>query len=127
MSINPVWEKFQLATVALARSGGIKERLESAYRNHLSGIREEDLPKDLRGDFREFCYAVTRECPLRGEDALRATVRKLSTVEAEAFAGTVVRLFSAMPRSNAALSRAKAPNKLAQVVPLYIAEATSSH
>jgi hypothetical protein len=127
MSINPVWEKFQLATEALAGSGGIRERLESAYRDHLSGIREEDLPKAIRGDFHEFCCAVTRECPLRGEDAIRATVRKLSKVEAESYACAVVRMFSAMPRSTAALSRAKAPNKMAQVVPLYIAEATSSH
>ena len=127
MSSNPIWERFQLATVALARSGGIKERLESAYRNHLSEIREEDLPKAIRGDFHDLCCAVTRERPLRGEDALRATVRKLSNVEAEAFACTVVRMFSAMPRSHAALSRAKAPNKMAQVVPLFAAEASSSH
>lgn len=121
MSTNPTWEKFQRATVALARSGAIKDRLSNAYREHLCAVEEEDLPRELRADFRAFNHALTREQPvLRGEDALRATVRKMSCEEAEDIACSVVRMFSSLPRGFAAGSRGK-PG--AQVVPLYIAEA----
>src|SRR5215813_12957840 len=99
MSTNPTWEKFQLATIALARSGAIKERLENAYRNHLCTIAEEDLPKEFRDEFRAFSRALTRERPvLRGEDAFRATLRKMSYVEAEDIACAVVQLFCELPR-----------------------------
>ncbi len=121
MSINPTWEKFQRATVALARSGAIKDRLSSAYRNHLCGVAEEDLPREMRAEFRAFTRALTRERPmLRGEDAFRATVRKMSCEEAEDIACSVVQMFSALPRGFAVSARSK---PAAQVVPLYIAEA----
>ena len=119
MSTNPTWEKFQRATVTLARSGGIKERLTEAYRSHLSTVLEEELPHSLRSEFRAFGQSVTRERPvLRGEDSFRATVRKMSCEEAEDLACTVVQMFSAMPRGVAPAVRAKIS---AQIVPLYSA------
>lgn len=121
MSTNPTWEKFQRATVTLARSGGIKDRLTDAYRNHLSTVLEEELPHSLRNEFRAFGHALTRERPvLRGEDSFRATVRKMSCEEAEDLACTVVQMFSAMPRGVAPAVRTKSS---AQIVPLYSAEA----
>ena len=123
MSTNPVWEKFQRATLALARSGAIKDRLENAYRNHLCSIAEDDLPKEFRDEFRAFSRALTRERPiLRGEDAFRATVRKMSCIEAEDIASAVVHLFCALPRSSAP-QRSKPSTSMAQIVPLFIAEA----
>jgi hypothetical protein len=123
MSTNPTWEKFQQATLALARSGALKERLENAYRNYLCTIAEDDLPKEFREEFRAFCRALTRERPvLRGEDAFRATVRKMSCYEAEDIACAVVQMFAALPRSFA-VQRAKPTASMAQVVPLFIAEA----
>ena len=50
LAMKTAWEKFQSATLCLARSGGIKERLTDAYRNYLALVTEEDLPKDLRED-----------------------------------------------------------------------------
>lgn len=121
MSTNSTWEKFQRATVTLARSGPIKDRLTDAYRGHLSQIAEDELPKELRADFRAFMYALTRERPvLRGEDSFRATVRKMSGEEAEDLACSVVQIFSALPRHTPAAPRMK---HSAQIVPLYIAEA----
>ena len=117
----PVWEKFQNATVTLARAGAIKERLTDAYRNYLAELAEEDLPKELRAQFRAFNHALTRERPLlRGEDSFRATVRKMSCEEAEDLACAVVQIFGALPRNPPTPQRAKSS---AQVVPLYLAEA----
>lgn len=118
--MSTAWEKFQSATLSLTRSGAIKERLTDAYRNYLALIAEEELPKELREDFRAFGRALTRERPLlRGEDAFRATIRKMSNEEADQVAATVVRLFAAIPRSFTPAMRASNP---AQIVPLYLAE-----
>ncbi|HEV2284655.1 MAG TPA: hypothetical protein VGR80_01335 [Steroidobacteraceae bacterium] len=83
------------------RSGPIKDRLADAYRNHLAFVRVEDLPEALREEFRACHDALTRERPLRGEDAVRATVRKMSASEADELACTVVRLFAAIVREYA--------------------------
>jgi hypothetical protein len=112
------WEKFQGATLSLARSGSIKDRLVDAYRNHLAEVSEDELPRELREQFRSVSQRLTCERPLRGEDAVRATTRKMSTDEADHVAWAVVRLFSALPRGSSA-----ARHTAAQVVPLYVAEA----
>src|SRR3569833_1302906 len=102
------WEIFQGATLSLARSGALKDRLTEAYRNHLSCVDETELPRELRDDFKSFNVALTRERPLiRGEDAVRATIRKMSNGEAEAAATSVVKMFCALHRGPA------------RIVPLY--------
>jgi len=112
------WEIFQGATLSLARAGALKERLNDAYRNHLSCIDETELPREVRDDFRSFSRAISRERPLlRGEDAVRATIRKMSNGEAEAAATSVVKMFCA-------LQRGSGPSRSAPgvtVVPLYVA------
>jgi hypothetical protein len=139
--VSTTWEQLEGAALSLARSGPIKERLIDAYRNHLAFVDVEELPDGLRGQFRACHEALTREAPLRGEDAVRATVRKLSSQEADELALAVVRLFAGIARAalhegvlessraeavsvngNGAL-RAKAPKPAPQVVSLYAAEA----
>src|SRR5579863_10691446 len=90
------WEQLEGAALSLARSGPIKDRLADAYRNHLAFVRVEDLPEVLREEFRACHDALTRERPLRGEDAVRATVRKMSYEEADEVACGVVRMFTAL-------------------------------
>ena len=112
------WEIFQGATLSLARAGALKDRLNDAYRNHLSCIDETELPKELRDDFRSFSHALTRERPLlRGEDAVRATIRKMSNGEAEAAATSVVRMLCALQRGSAPARSAPSVS----IVPLYTA------
>ena len=117
---SSAWEKLQGATMSLARSGALKDRLTDAYRNHLAQLEEDELPKEMRDDFRIFSDALTRERPLvRGDDAFRATIRKMSNGEAEEVATWVVRMFAALQRAPAPPIRV---THSAQVVPLYIAE-----
>jgi hypothetical protein len=90
-------EKFRGAALSLARSGSIKDRLTDAYRNHLALVDENELPRELIPEFRAVNRALNRERPLlRGEDTFRATVRKMSKMEADEVASSVVRLFGAM-------------------------------
>jgi hypothetical protein len=99
--MNTTWELLEGAALSLARSGGIKDRLCEAYRNHLALVDAAELPETLRQPFHDCHDALTRERPLPGEDAVRATVRKFSNREAEELACQVVRLFAAMVREQA--------------------------
>ena len=99
--MSTTWEQLEGAALSLVRSGPIKDRLTDAYRNHLSHVRAEDLPEALREDFRACHHALTRERPMCGEDAVRATVRKMSGTEADDLACSVVRLFAAIVREYA--------------------------
>jgi hypothetical protein len=120
---SSAWEKLQAATLSLTRSGAIKDRITAAYRNHLSQLDETELPKELREDFRTFSHTLTRERPLvRGDDAFRATIRKMSNGEAEDVATSVVRMFCALQRGTTGSAHRDRANATAQVVPLYIAE-----
>jgi hypothetical protein len=116
---SSAWEKLQGATLSLARSGPLKDRITDAYRNHLSQIDETELPKDLRESFRHLSDVLTRERPLvRGDDAFRATVRKLSNDQAEDVAMSVVHMFASVQRS---AMDGRRTVTTAHVVPLYIA------
>jgi hypothetical protein len=122
--MDTTFERLQGATLSLARSAPIKERLADAFRNHLALIEEDELPSELREEFRTLSHEVTRERPLlRGEDALRATVRKLSCDEAEAIASRVVHLFGDLSRTQAVNTRQKSQKG---IVPLYLAEAAEA-
>src|SRR6266705_5954019 len=92
-------EQLEGAALSLARSTPIKERLADAYRNHLALVNADELPAALRAEFRACHQTLTRERPLRGEDAVRATVRKMSNHDADEVACTVVRLFAALARA----------------------------
>jgi hypothetical protein len=90
-------DKFRGAALSLARSGSIKDRLAAAYRNYLALVDENELPKELLAEFRAVSLALNREPPLsRGEDSIRATVRKMSSTEADEVASCVVRLYGAI-------------------------------
>ncbi|HTD12562.1 MAG TPA: hypothetical protein VK676_10875 [Steroidobacteraceae bacterium] len=94
--MSSTWGQLQGAVLTLVRSGTIKDRLAEAFRNHLAHLNADDLPDCARAEFRACHDTLTRERPLRGEDAVRATVRKMSTEEADEVACSVVRIFGAM-------------------------------
>jgi len=116
--MNTTCEQLEGAALALARSGSIKDRLAEAYRNHLALVDVQELPEVLRAEFRACSEALTREHPLRGEDAVRATVRKMSALEADELACSLVRLFASLVRE---CSRAEAPVEVAPVVDAAVA------
>jgi|SRR5579872_6604932 len=116
-------EKFQAATLSLACGGSLKERLTHAYRNHLALVSEEELPQELREEFRNLSSTLTREPPLiRGEDAFRATIRKMSGDEVEQAACAVVMMFAAVSRDSSGGGRHRIGKGL-NVVPLHAVKA----
>ena len=113
------WEKFHLAAIELAGTGPIKRRLFGAYVNHLATLTEEQLPKEIREDFSSFSQAMQSVRPMPGEDAVRATVRKMSDCDATRYAVQIVNMLGTVARTQMAMR----PQNSAAVVQLYAAEA----
>ncbi len=92
------WDCLHSATLELVRSTPIKQRLIAAYRRHLSAIPEDQLPPEARGSFGRVMRSLAGVPPLRGEDAVTASVRKMSNQEADDCAALVVEIFGLLPR-----------------------------
>jgi hypothetical protein len=116
------FELLQLATLRLSQDGPIKDRLAEAYSSHLVALDAEQLPESMREQFGALCAAMHREHPQTRESPVRASVRKMSTIEASEYAALVVRLFGAMARAEVAQSAGRAPRAAAPVVQLFASE-----
>ncbi len=102
------WENLHFAMLELVRSAPIKQRLIAAYRRHLTGVVEEELPAEVRASFSQVMRSLALVQPLRGEDAVAASVRKMSNQEADDCAALIVEVFGAMCRADAGAARTSA-------------------
>jgi hypothetical protein len=96
--MSSAWEHLFAATVVLASSGPIKQRLLEAYRSHLATVDREDLPKEIREEFCSVSNCLSCVRPMRGETAEQATVRKMSDFEAGQIAARIVNMLGAVAR-----------------------------
>ena len=106
------WDCFHFATLELVRSTPIKQRLISAYRRHLALLPEDQLPGDVRESFGQVMRSLRGVQPLRGEDAVAASVRKMSNQEADECAALIVEIFGLMCRDHVTVNR---PNAVVQL------------
>jgi len=108
------WESLHCATLELVRSTPIKQRLVSAAR-HLTSLVEDQLPHETRGSYAELRRSLAGVQPQRGEDAVVASVRKMSISQADDCAALIVEIFGALCRQDAVAQR---PQTVASVVQL---------
>ena len=106
------WECFHFATLELVCLAPIKQRLICAYRRHLAVLPEGELPGEVRESFGMVMRSLQGVQPLRGEDAVAASVRKMSNQEADECAALIVEIFGLMCRVHVAPSR---PNTVVQL------------
>lgn len=99
------WDCFHFATLELVRSTPIKQRLVCAYRRHLAALRPEQVPEEIRVAYIQVTRALSGVPPLRGEDAVAASVRKMSVQDADDCAALIVEIFGMMCRRQAELAR----------------------
>jgi hypothetical protein len=99
------WDCFHFATLELVRSTPIKQRLICAYRRHLASLPEDQLPGEARESFNQVMRSLHCVEPLRGEDAVAASVRKMSNQEADECAALIVEIFGLIGRENVASTR----------------------
>jgi hypothetical protein len=125
--MNTTLDLFEAATVSLTSPAPIKDRLADAYLKYLMYVHEKDLPADVCEEFRALTDSLTRVSPeVRGDDALHATVRKMSSSDAAMAASAVVRMFGAVCRASTGApqtSPADTAVSVANVVPLHVAKA----
>jgi hypothetical protein len=94
------WECFHFATLELVRSTPIKQRLVCAYRRYLSSLPAEDVPSEVRESYGQVMRSLCGVQPLRGEDAVSASVRKMSNQEADECAAQIVEIFGLMCKTH---------------------------
>jgi len=99
------WDCFHFATLELVRSAPIKQRLISAYRRHLAVIPEDEVPFEIRDCFGRVMRSLCGVRPLRGEDAVAASVRKMSNQEADECASLIVEMFGQISRTQTVVPR----------------------
>jgi hypothetical protein len=99
------WDSFHSATLELVRSSPIKQRLICTYRRHLAPIAEDQLPNEVRPLFSRIMHILAGVQPLRGEDAVLASVRKMSNQEADDCAALIVEIFGHLSRAESSVQR----------------------
>jgi hypothetical protein len=71
----------------------------NAYEDHLDAIHEDEVPPERRDAFIEVQKAMHRVAPLNGEGSVRASVRKMSPLEAGDCAIAILSVYREMLRS----------------------------
>jgi hypothetical protein len=99
-------ENLHCATLELVRSTAIKPRLISAAR-HLTPLAEDQLPNETRGSFAQLMRSLAGVQPQRGEDAVVASVRKMSNQQADDCAALIVEIFGALCRADSLTQRSQ--------------------
>ena len=85
--------QLEAAVLALVGHGALKDRLCAAYCDHLDDIREQDLPEEVQREFSLMSRAMHAARALPGDSVVRASVRKFSNEQAQAFAALIVRTY----------------------------------
>ncbi|HMK86061.1 MAG TPA: hypothetical protein VK437_08910 [Steroidobacteraceae bacterium] len=81
-----------------------------AYRRYLASLAEDQLPSELRGTFSQVMRSLAGVKPLRGEEAVVASVRKMSNQDADDCATLIVEMFGLLCRAqNAAQNPSENP------------------
>jgi len=86
-------DRFFAAISVLVAHGPIKQRLIKAYEQHLEGIEEDDLPMAVQGSFVSLRRAMHRVSPSNGEGPICASVRKMSKIQADECARSIIAMY----------------------------------
>ena len=87
-------ERFEAAVSALVGEGSVKDRLVAAYSEHLDDLEDSELPRGLRTIFEDLHTALHAVKPTGREPRVRATIRKMSKLQAGNHARTILSLYA---------------------------------
>jgi hypothetical protein len=91
-------DRFFSAVRTLSGDGPIKQRLLGAYHEHLEDLQEDQVPDSIRQKFASLRQAMTSVGPANGESAVYASVRKMSPVDAQRYATSILLMLSELVR-----------------------------
>lgn len=89
-------EHLWAAVFLMVSAESIKRRLVNAYSTHLCEIDHNELPHEVRDEFKDIVKTISHVRPMRGESAVQATVRKMSDAEAARCARRIVEFLGRM-------------------------------
>lgn len=87
-------DRFHAAVSALAGHGNIKQRLIVAFEDHLADVESNEVPIAVKQSFADLRKMMSGVEPLNGEGRIRATVRKMSVIEADECAQKMIDLYT---------------------------------
>ena len=108
------------AVSVLAGHGHIKQRLITAYEEHIDKIRDEEMPDATRDAFGDLRQKMQRVAPLNGEGPICASVRKMSVQEASACAVSIVELYREVVRQEREAKQAPQVDAAGAVPPFLV-------
>ena len=91
-------DRFYAAVLVVAGHGDIKQRLVSAFEEHLAIIEDDELPTAVARKFAVLRNLMTGVAPLNGEGQICATVRKMSMPEADNCAHKMLDIYTDLVR-----------------------------
>jgi hypothetical protein len=93
-----VSDRFLSAVRTLTSDGPIKTRLVAAYIEHLEDLRDEQIPDTIRPKFDSLREALTATHGVNGESPVHASVRKMSAVDAQRYAVSILLMLAELVR-----------------------------
>ncbi len=91
-------DRFFSAVRTLSGDGPIKQRLLAAYKEHLEDLSEAQVPDSIRPKFDSLKDALNAVGPANGESAVHASVRKMSPVDAQRYATSILLMLGELVR-----------------------------
>jgi len=98
MSLSYAWEQFYSAVRGLAMWNPIQERLCGAYVFHLIHVKVEDLPENIRDDFRKLQAELTSGKPTGVEGTVAAFCNGLTDEQAASYADRIIDMYDTVAR-----------------------------
>jgi len=92
-------DKFYAAVRTLSTDGPLKQRLISAYVDHLEALAEDDVPPAVQPRFEALRQALTAVPPTEKETAVQVSVRKMSPAEAARLSRSILAVFAELVRA----------------------------
>lgn len=93
-----VSDRFFSAVRILTGDGPVKQRLVSAYKEHLDVLRDDEVPESIRQKFESLRQALHAVQGVRGESPVDASVRKMSPVDAQRYVTSILLMLSELVR-----------------------------
>jgi len=87
-------DRFHAAVSSLVGHGNIKQRLIVAFEDHLANVESDEVPIAVKQSFADLRKMMSGVEPLNGEGRIRATVRKMSVIEADECAQKMIDLYT---------------------------------
>ena len=96
--MRPVPDRFFAAVRALTADEPAKQRLITAYVDHLETLHADDVPESIRPRFESLRKAMNSVAPTERETAVQVSVRKMSPADAARYTLSILMMFAELVR-----------------------------